>query len=142
MIRTERSAEALGALARIGDLLRTSLDAGPEQFVPLGREVELAERYLEVEQMRLGDRLKVDLEVAPSLTAAEVPAFITQPLVENAVKHGIATSSEGGTVRLRASASADGTRMMIDIEDDGAGVVEESPDGVGLQNVRSRLRAL
>lgn len=142
MIRTERSAEALGALARIGDLLRTSLDAGPEQFVPLGREVELAERYLEVEQMRLGDRLKVDLEVAPSLTAAEVPAFITQPLVENAVKHGIATSSEGGTVRLRASASADGTRMMIDIEDDGAGVVEGSPDGVGLQNVRSRLRAL
>lgn len=142
MIRTERSTEALGALARIGDLLRTSLDAGPEQFVPLGREVELAERYLEVEQMRLGDRLKVDLEVAPTLTAAEVPAFITQPLVENAVKHGIATSSEGGTVRLRASASADGTRMMIDIEDDGAGVVEGSPDGVGLQNVRSRLRAL
>ncbi len=142
MIRTERSAEALGALARIGDLLRTSLDAGPEQFVSLGREIELAERYLEVEQMRLGDRLKVDLEVAPALTAAEVPAFITQPLVENAVKHGIATSSEGGTVRLRASASADGTRMRIDIEDDGAGVVEGSPDGVGLQNVRSRLRAL
>lgn len=142
MIRTERSAEALGALARIGDLLRTSLDAGPEQFVSLGREVELAERYLEVEQMRLGDRLKVELEVAPSLTTAEVPVFITQPLVENAVKHGVATSSEGGRIRLSASASSDKTRLMIDVEDDGAGVVEGSPDGVGLQNVRSRLRAL
>jgi len=142
MIRTERPDEALGALARIGDLLRTSLDAGPEQFVPLGREVELAGRYLEVEQMRLGDRLSVELDVAPSLSSAEVPAFITQPLVENAVKHGIAPSNEGGTVRLHASASADGTRLVIDVEDDGEGIVEGSADGVGLQNVRARLLAL
>ena len=142
MIRAGQSTDALSALARIGDLLRTSLDAGPEQFVPLSREVELAERYLEVEQLRLGDRLRVQLEIPADLAAAEVPAFITQPLVENAVKHGIAASSEGGVVRVRAAANADGTHLLIDVEDDGAGFAEESPDGVGLRHVRTRLAAL
>jgi len=142
MIRAEQSTEALSALARIGDLLRTSLDAGPEQFVPLGREVELAERYLEVEQLRLGDRLQVQLEIPTALVAAEVPAFITQPLVENAVKHGIAASSAGGVVRLRAASTEDGTQLLIDVEDDGAGFQEESPVGVGLRHVRTRLAAL
>ncbi|MDG1050904.1 MAG: histidine kinase [Planctomycetota bacterium] len=142
MIRAAQSTEALSALARIGDLLRTSLDAGPEQFVPLGREVELAERYLAVEQLRLGDRLQIQLEIPPRLAAAEVPALITQPLVENAIKHGIAASKAGGVVRLRAAANEDGTQLLIDVEDDGGGFDEESSEGVGLRHVRTRLAAL
>ena len=142
MIRGERSKEALGALARIGDLLRTSLDAGPEQFVSLERELELATRYLEVEELRLGERLRVEVDVPEELHCAEVPAFITQPLVENAVKHGIASDTEGGTVRLRAVAAGGGVRLRIDVEDDGPGFAEGSPEGVGLRHVRSRLAAL
>lgn len=142
MIRAEQPAEALSALARVGDLLRTSLDAGPEQFVTLAREIELAERYLEVEQLRLGDRLRLELYIPAELAAAEVPAFITQPLVENAIKHGVAVSKHGGTVRLRATANDDGTQLLIDIEDDGPGFQPGSPDGVGLEHVRTRLATL
>lgn len=142
MIRADQSAQALGALARIGDLLRTTLDAGPEQFVSLERELELAERYLEVEQLRLGERLRVELEYPPGLAAAEVPAFITQPLIENAVKHGIAPSSTGGAIHIRVTADPGGTQLVIDVEDNGEGFREGSPDGVGLRHVRSRLIAL
>ena len=142
MIRVDRGEDALRALASIGDLLRTSLDAGPEQFVSLAREVELARRFLGVEQMRLGDRLAVEVDVPAPLEAAEVPALITQPLVENAVQHGVAAGTGSGTILLRAAADPTGTRLLIDVEDDGPGFEPGEGGGVGLRHVRSRLAAL
>ncbi len=141
LIRTERPAEALTALSSIGDLLRTSLDAGGEQFVPLERELELIERYLAVEKLRLGDRLVIEIDAPSELLAAEVPAFIAQPLVENAIKHAIADRTEGGSLTVRVRAE-DGTRLVIDIEDDGPGFQPGGHEGVGLPHVRSRLQAL
>ncbi|MEO1699816.1 MAG: histidine kinase [Planctomycetota bacterium] len=143
LIRAERGPEALTALDSIGDLLRTSLDAGGEQFVPLERELELTRRYLAVEELRLGERLRVEIDAAPGLGEADVPAFITQPLVENAVKHGIAARTEGGAVHVRARADASGRSLVVEIEDDGAGFDPGTARrGVGIAHVEGRLDAL
>lgn len=142
LIRTSRGDDALTALASIGDLLRTSLDAQPEQFVPLEREVELIERYLEVESLRLGDRLKITLDVPEALLPAEVPTFIAQPLVENAIKHAVANRANGGAITLRASQEM-GVRLILEVEDDGPGFAPRSGhQGVGISHVRQRLEAL
>lgn len=142
LIRTSRGDDALTALASIGDLLRTSLDAQPEQFVPLEEELELIERYLEVESLRLGDRLRVTVDVPPALLPAEVPTFIAQPLVENAIKHAVANRASGGSIVLRAF-HEDGVRLILEVQDDGPGYAPEAGHkGVGIQHVRQRLEAL
>lgn len=141
LIRSSDGDRALTALAQIGDLLRTSLDAGGEQFVTLSRELELVRRYLDVEALRLGERLQVEIEVDPRLVECEVPAFITQPLVENAIKHGIAELVEGGRVSLVAR-SLDGESLEVVVENDGPPVAEEREDGVGMEHVRTRLATL
>ncbi len=147
LIRSERGPEALTALSSIGDLLRTTLDAGGEQFVPLSREMELIERYLGVEGLRLGDRLTVEIVIPEELAECEVPAFITQPLVENAIKHGVATLQEGGRISITARAEGVET-LVIDIENDGPAPVDPGPGsnrtegGVGIRHVRTRLATL
>lgn len=140
LIRMERGPQALTALASIGDLLRSSLEATGEQLVALDRELDLVERYLEVESLRLGDRLGLEIDVPSELMEAEVPAFVVQPLVENAIKHAIAPRPEGGS--LRVAASAHGASLWIDVVDDGPGYDPDAPHGVGLANVRSRLESL
>ncbi|MEC7231336.1 MAG: ATP-binding protein, partial [Planctomycetota bacterium] len=120
---------------------RTSLDAGGEQFVTLGREIELLHRYLDVEALRLGEKLRVEFAVDPALEECEVPAFITQPLVENAVKHGVAQRPEGGCVAITARA-IDGEILEIAIENDGPAPPETPREGVGLAHVRTRLETL
>ncbi|MEC8511024.1 MAG: histidine kinase [Planctomycetota bacterium] len=141
LIRSADPGRALTALAQIGDLLRTSLDAGGEQFVTLGREIELLHRYLDVEALRLGEKLRVEFAVDPALEECEVPAFITQPLVENAVKHGVAQRPEGGCVAITARA-IDGEILEIAIENDGPAPPETPREGVGLAHVRTRLETL
>lgn len=147
LIRSERGPEALTALSSIGDLLRTTLDAGGEQFVPLSREIELIRRYLGVEGLRLGDRLRVTVEVPEELAECEVPAFITQPLVENAIKHGVATLPEGGSVSITVRPEGVET-LVIDIENDGPspndtkGSGQQEEGGVGVRHVRTRLLTL
>lgn len=141
LIRSADPGRALTALAQIGDLLRTSLDAGGEQFVTLGREVELLRRYLDVEALRLGEKLRVEFAIHQGLEECEVPAFITQPLVENAVKHGVARSPEGGLVAITAHA-VDGEVLEIVIENDGPAPPETPREGVGLAHVRTRLQTL
>ncbi|MEE2940456.1 MAG: histidine kinase [Planctomycetota bacterium] len=141
LIRSAEPGRALTALAQIGDLLRTSLDAGGEQFIPMGREFELLRRYLDVEALRLGDKLRVEFTVDPAVEECEVPAFITQPLVENAVKHGVAQSPQGGRVAITASA-VEGEILEITIENDGPAPPEAPDEGIGLTHVRARLETL
>ena len=142
LIRTSRGDDALTALASIGDLLRTSLDAQPEQFVPLEREVELIRRYLEVESLRLGDRLKILVDVPSGLLPAEVPTFIAQPLVENAIKHAVANRANGGAITFRAR-QEEGLRLILEVEDDGPGFHPNADhQGVGITHARQRLEAL
>ncbi len=133
----EQAREMCIALA---DFLRQSLRLGAEESLPLADELALVESYLAVEQVRLGDRLRVEWSLEQESLACSVPPLILQPLVENAVRHGIAQLLEGGTVSLRAR--IEGRRLFLMVENPcdpdrspGAG------EGIGLANVQSRLAA-
>jgi two-component sensor histidine kinase len=125
----------------LGDFLRTSLSLGARHRVAFAEELALAERYLAVEQVRFGERLSFVREVEPGAEKCKVPPLLIQPLIENAVKHGVADRIEGGTVRVSARVH-DGT-LEINVEN------PRDPDapprrgaGMGLENVRQRLAAL
>jgi two-component system, LytTR family, sensor kinase len=127
-------------LARLGELLRASLDSGPPQ-VPLEGEVQLLEKYLDIMRARFGSRLDVRVTIDPGARAALVPRLILQPLVENAIKHGIASRPEGGLVEVAARVESGG--LHLDVRDDGPGVVPGSTGrGIGLPNTAERLRRL
>ena len=133
-------------LARLGDLLRTTLEHEATQEVTLREELAFLQPYLEIEQARLEDRLTVVMKIAPETLDARVPHLILQPLVENAVRHGIAARIEPGRVEISASRGLDNRFLQLEIADDGPGVdrVNEvrGRRGVGLTNIRSRLEQL
>jgi hypothetical protein len=128
-------------LARLGDLLRATLDAGDAAEVPLARELEILEAYLAIERQRHGARLRVEVECPPALGDLRVPALLLQPLVENAVCHGIAPRPGPGAVRVTAALT--GGRLELVVEDDGVGAGDATlGDGVGLGATRARLREM
>ncbi len=130
-------------LAQLAELLRHSLSAFHAQKVTLRRELDFLLPYLQIEQARLGDRLQLEMEVAPGLELALVPHLILQPLAENAVRHGIATRPAGGCLQVRVEAR--GERLCLEVADDGPGSGQPSPpagQGVGLSNTRARLASL
>jgi signal transduction histidine kinase len=138
LIRTGRGAEAIDVLTDLGHLLRSSLQDGSDLVVPLEDELEFVERYLEIEKIRLGERLDFEFDVESSMLHTLVPRFVLQPLVENAIRHGI----ERGARRVIVRCRRDGARLRIEVRDDGWR--ERSPvgSGVGLTNVRARLDLL
>jgi sensor histidine kinase YesM len=129
-------------LTLLSDLLRISLEHS-EQLVPLRDEVSFLERYLEIEQTRFRDRLSVRILVPEELLDAEVPSLVLQPLVENAIRHGIAKKPGAG--RIEVSARAVGDRLELVVQDNGPGI-HESPEragmGIGMANTRARLEQL
>jgi two-component system, LytTR family, sensor kinase len=128
-------------IALLSDLLRLTLETGSEQEVSLQRELDFVERYLEIEQTRFGDRLTVRLEIADDVRDARVPSFVLQPLVENAIRHGIAPRSEGGCIEIIASRK-DGELAML-VQDNGQGFAGTAiREGLGLRNTRARLEQL
>jgi signal transduction histidine kinase len=129
-------------LARLGDLLRRTLRAGETPEVTLREEFELLADYLAIVGVRFRDRLTVTLDLAPGTEDALVPHFLLQPLVENALEHGIGRRAGAGQVDVR-SERVDGT-LILSVSDDGAGVPAGSPPprGIGLANTRRRLAAL
>jgi two-component system, LytTR family, sensor kinase len=128
-------------LAKLSDLLRDLLRHRDQALVPLGDELRYARTYLEIAQLRFADRLEFQLDVAPSLDQASVPLFILQPLVENALAHGIGGRARGGRVTVKAARQGD--RLMLEVADDGAGLTTSTTrrEGIGLSNTRERLRA-
>jgi len=123
---------------RLGDFLRTSLRLGSRESISLGEELQLARNYLDVERVRFGDRLRVTEDIEPGCDQCAAPALLLQPLVENAVKHGIAGLIDGGEIRL-AARRGDGA-VVIELEN--AFDPESEPirgSGVGLAHVRRRL---
>jgi signal transduction histidine kinase len=139
MYRDVELADAM--LVKLAELLRHVLEHGFSQRVPLRKELAFLDRYLELEQMRFGDRLRVQREIDPACLDALVPSLLLQPLVENAIKHGVEPLTRPGTVVIRAN-SPDGLRLEMEVEDDGVGLLatpRKEGTGVGTSNVRSRL---
>lgn len=143
---------AVRVVALLGDVLRGTLDARGQTTVPLGQEIRTLEPYLEIERVRFQDRLEVEVDVPPDLVDLPVPEFVLQPLVENAVRHGIARRS--GTGRIRIAARRQGTSALLTVEDTTRAPVADFPggaesmhvtdpvDGIGLGVTRARLGTL
>ncbi|MFT7668991.1 MAG: two-component sensor histidine kinase [Planctomycetota bacterium] len=151
LVRAGEDQTALSTLAAIGDLLRSTLDHDGAETVVLGDELRIAERLLEIEKIRLGERLVVVFEVDDETRFARVPGLILLPLVENAVHHGLANLPEGGRVLVQAKKEGETLRLVV--EDDGEGfsrdVLEHAGSkeengrrSIGLENTRDRLLAL
>ena len=144
LVRTDRPDEAVRMIARVSDLLRFTLDRSSAPETPLAEELEHVALYLDVERVRFGDRLRVTLDVDPAVRGALVPPLVVQPLVENAVRHGLAPRPQGGSVWI--TARRDSGRLTVTVEDDGVGIADDSPYasplGIGVRNARERLRRL
>jgi signal transduction histidine kinase len=142
MHRDTEAADAM--LERRSDLLRLTLDRIAVQEVTLRDELEFVEKYLEIEQTRFGDRLQVRTSIDPATLDAAVPNLLLQPLVENAVRHGIAPKLQGGHVEI--SSRRDGDTLAVQVRDDGPGLSQAARQalnaGVGLSNTRARLEHL
>jgi two-component system, LytTR family, sensor kinase len=131
-------------IARLSDLLRYALESTASQEVPLHQELGFLDRYLEIEQARFGDRLVVRKNIEPAAMDAMVPNLILQPLVENAIRHGIEPHSRRGEIALSARLDSGGL-LHLEVQDNGTGLDEEEgllEEGVGLSNTRARLAEL
>jgi two-component system LytT family sensor kinase len=127
-------------LSLLSDLLRLTIDGLPQE-VPLVQEIELTERYLEIQRVRFPDRLTVELDISSDVLDALVPSFVLQPLIENAVLHGVAQHPEGGRITLRARRH--GADLELQVCDTGSGFdARGRRDGIGLSNTRARLEQL
>jgi signal transduction histidine kinase len=143
LIRTDVAA-ADSMIDRLGDLLRMTLHTSITQEIALKDELDVLQKYLEIEQTRFGNRLQVGLHIQPETLDAQVPNLLLQPLVENAIRHGIAPNARPGWIEIRADRSGD--ELALQIRDSGDGL---PPDrlmalnrGVGLENTRARLEHL
>jgi two-component system LytT family sensor kinase len=135
---------ARGMIEHLGDLLRLSLESKDKQEVPLAEEMAFLEHYVAIQKIRFGDHLRIETQIAPEVKYASVPCLFVQPLVENAVRHGISRRASGGTVIV--SAHRVGNRLDIRVLDDGVGLPPgwtlENSGGVGLSVTRQRLAGL
>jgi signal transduction histidine kinase len=138
-VRRADRQEALAVVLDLSALLRTALKRTGAELVSVADEVDFIKQYLEIEQIRFRDRLVVDWTIEPRAEDAAVPSMILQPLVENALRHGIGKKVRGGHIRIRI-ATANG-RLNIAIEDDGPGFPNGWSAGLGLANVQNRLAA-
>jgi two-component system, LytTR family, sensor kinase len=146
LVQQQRTKEAEAMLAQLSDLLRLAVDEVNTQEVPLWRELEFLGLYLSIEQVRFRDRLRINIEADPDASDAFVPHMLLQPIVENAIRHGLGQSEEAVSIDVTASRS-DGTLVLI-VADDGSGNnhAGEGPlfpnKGVGLTNTERRLNEL
>jgi two-component system LytT family sensor kinase len=130
-------------LAQIGDLLRTSLDTEITAEVTLSEELAFTEGYLAIEQTRLGERLKIDMAIPLETRDALVPSMLMQPLVENAVRYGVAPLIEGGWIGIKSALDAGRLRIMIGNSGrPGEGDQKKNGNGIGLGNTAQRLKTL
>jgi sensor histidine kinase YesM len=142
LVREGRNDAAVNMIAGLSDLLRRVLEDSSRQQVPLQEEMGFTQTYLDIQKTRFADRLQLSVEVPPELWLAQVPSLILQPMVENAVKHGIAKRAQGGSIRIGASRT-NGT-LTLSVCNDGPSLPEdwEIGTGIGIANVRTRLQSL
>jgi LytS/YehU family sensor histidine kinase len=146
LIREERYGKAIDTLADLSMMMRTLSDAPAHERIPLQQEIEFIRHLLAIEQVRFGDKLQVRIEVEPSVAQALVPNLVLQPLVENAIKHGISKRVRPGRVTVLAGATPDRQWLRLQVLNDGPSAVR-TPEGtafpgVGLSATHSRLQHL
>jgi hypothetical protein len=143
LVREGRNDDAVGMIVGLSDFLRRVLQGSTNQQVPLGEEMAFAQKYLDIQKMRFAERLQLSVDVPRELYPAQVPSLILQPMVENAVKHGIAKRAQGGAIRIAAS-RCDGV-LTLSVCNDGPNLPvgwEMAGSGIGMSNVRTRLQGL
>ncbi|MEM7584539.1 MAG: histidine kinase [Acidobacteriota bacterium] len=144
LVRRKRNDRALEMLLGLSELLRSTLDRSQQLRIPLAEELDFISRYVELQRARFADRLTVHYDVAEECLEQPVPNFLLQPLVENAIRHGISQRAAPGSLQIHAR--LEGGRLYIEVADDGiglpAGFDAAEQQGVGLSNTRSRLQQL
>jgi two-component system, LytTR family, sensor kinase len=143
LVREKRNNAAIDMIVALSDFMRRVVEDSDRQQVPLEEELEFAQKYLDIQKARFDERLQVSVDVPRELFSAQVPSFILQPMVENAVKHGIAKRVQGGAIRIAAFRS-NGV-LTLSVYNDGPGLPagwEQTHSGVGISNVRTRLHSL
>ncbi len=140
----EDPTKANSMIARLGDFLRLTLENSDQQLVSLKEETEFLRCYLEIEQVRFGDRLTLEFELEPQTLSAQVPHLILQPVVENAIQHAIAPRATRGHINIEAKRL--NSLLRLEVRDNGPGIISNSDlfgaEGVGLSNVRARLHQI
>ena len=150
LVRGGETSKAGRTLRLLSDMLRATFKGADVQMAPLREEIDLVERYLEIEEIRFGDRLRVEIEVDPDVSEVPVPYLLLQPLVENAVRHGIAPHAEAGVVRVSARPTTTQGQKGVElvVADSGSGFPKDpetllaESEGVGLANTKRRLETL
>jgi signal transduction histidine kinase len=139
LVELGRQAEAVEMLAHLNAILKSTLKRTAPEKVPLAQELEIVENYLAIEQARFADRLRIEIKVEPAALDSLVPCFLLQPIVENAIRHGIAHCESNGLVQ--ASARRDGNLLRLEVRDSGKGFNggAKPGNGIGLKNTRERL---
>ncbi|MGC2193526.1 MAG: histidine kinase [Terriglobales bacterium] len=143
LVRESRNDAAVTMIAGLSDLLRRVLDGSGKQEVSLGEEMEFLETYLDIQKMRFADRLQLSVNVPGEFLSASVPSLILQPMVENAIEHGIGKRAAGGAIRI--GAARNNGRLTLSVYNDGPRIPdgwEQLRSGVGISNVRARLQSL
>jgi LytS/YehU family sensor histidine kinase len=142
LVRDQNIAGASRMLELLGDVLHSVLRSDARHEIPLSEEIQFLEQYLAIEQVRFSDRLQVSWSIDDRARSAPVPGFILQPLVENALRHGIAKRGDLGTINV--GARIDGDSLVLSVSDNGPGLApsEVESAGVGLANTRERLRTM
>jgi two-component system, LytTR family, sensor kinase len=143
LVRDGRGREAIGMIVGLSEFLRRASEDSHRSQVTLAEEVEYLERYLDIQKLRFGERLQVRIDIPSELLRAQVPNLLLQPLVENAIKHGIAKRIAGGTVRIAAVRQNDA--LLLTIHNDGPALPagwQPAQSGVGIGNLRTRLEIL
>ncbi|HWA00319.1 MAG TPA: histidine kinase [Caulobacterales bacterium] len=141
LVLEKRNDEAEGMLLRLSRFLRHTIDSDPTQLARLGDEALLQRLYLEMEAVRFGDKMQVMCTVPEALHDCLVPSLLLQPIVENAIKHGVAKAAKTAHIAITAQARSDGARLSLSVENDGP-PFQENGRGLGLRNTQDRLRAI
>jgi hypothetical protein len=139
LIELNRRDEALGTLSHLNTILKTGLKRNSPAKIPLAQELEIVESYLAIERLRFADRLQIDMQLDPNALDGLVPCFLLQPIIENAIRHGIARSENSGCIQT--SVTRVGERLQLLVSDNGPGLNSGSQPGfgVGLSNTKERL---
>jgi two-component system LytT family sensor kinase len=143
LVREKKNDAAVSMIAGLSDFLRRVVEDSDRQQVLLAEELEFAQKYLDIQKVRFAERLEFSVDVPRELLPAQVPSLILQPMVENAVKHGIAKRVQGGAIRIAAFRS--NGRLTLRVYNDGPSLPadwEKTHSGIGIANVRTRLQGL